>query len=43
MMSVVASLAQVKAMLTPLEKIGSTKRAASPIITNPSPAIWVIE
>ena len=32
----------LSAMLTPVEKIGSTKRPASPTITQPSPQICFI-
>ena len=37
MTSALAKRALLRAMLTPVEKIGSTKRAASPIITQRSP------
>ena len=42
MMSRVAKRALFSAMLTPVEKIGSTKRAASPTRTKPSPQICFI-
>ena len=41
-MSRLAKRALFRAMLTPVEKIGSTKRAASPISTSRSPAICFI-
>ncbi len=42
MMSRLAKRELLSAMLTPVEKIGSTKRAASPTSTNRSPAICFI-
>ena len=42
MMSRLAKRALFSAMLTPVEKMGSTNRAASPTITKRSPQIWVM-